>query len=126
MGEAGADGRFEIDRESPQGDFRIEARKQGYEPASLSSDAIAEEATSGEENAGDLPALNLPLVALPAEIRFTTQPPGARILLDREVIGLSPLTMVELEPRDEFLVTAEMEGFRPREKRIESSPALNR
>ncbi|MFP4156782.1 MAG: SUMF1/EgtB/PvdO family nonheme iron enzyme [Opitutales bacterium] len=125
LGRAGEDGLFELDQASPPGEFEIVARKIGYEPARLDSGAIADAISSGgDEGADAVSVLDLDLTPLPATIQINTEPSGARIGLNGERIGASPLTIIELEPRDEAVVTAELEGFRPREKRLRIKPGM--
>ena len=126
LGQAGEDGLFEFDRQSPKGDFRIVARKPGYQEAALSSNFIEERASAKKGQAGDAPVFDLSLVTLPATLKITSEPSGARIGLKGEYIGVTPLTLVELEPSDKVVVTAEKEGFRPQQRQIRMKPGVER
>jgi formylglycine-generating enzyme required for sulfatase activity len=64
-----------------QGDYEITALAQGYHPLTTAA-TVADE---------DNQVLELVLRPLPGLISFSSQPPGARVIIDEEVVGRTPL-----------------------------------
>ena len=76
-----------------KGDYQVTAEAEGYHP--LVSDVTVTEA--------DTQVLELILLPLPGLLRFTSQPPGAKIIIDGEVVGTTPLEEISVEAGDHVL-----------------------
>jgi len=82
----------------PSGDYRVTFQRQGWGPQTRM-------VTVPRGKAGQL-AVDLRGAAL----QFRSEPPGAQVALDRRVLGVAPLQISGVEPRD-HLVTAALEGY---------------
>ncbi|MCZ6601926.1 MAG: serine/threonine protein kinase [Planctomycetota bacterium] len=68
--------------EFPPGDYEIRAEMEGYETKTVPAEIVG----------GDNPPVSISLEARPATLRVSTQPSGARIRIDGQYVGKSPLS----------------------------------
>ncbi|MEN8791493.1 MAG: SUMF1/EgtB/PvdO family nonheme iron enzyme [Lentimonas sp.] len=92
------------------GTYQVLVQKEGYVPGALADQKI----TFGEVN-----ELKVELVSLPSSLAIYTQPEGARILLNDELVGLTPLTLDPIDPSDGHLIVAHIDGYRSLGRRVE-------
>jgi formylglycine-generating enzyme required for sulfatase activity len=71
---------------------------------------------------GSISQLDVPLVPLPATVELLTQPRGATILVNDVELGVTPLTLKELVPNDQYVVVARLDGYRSLERLVELKP----
>ncbi|MEM7394273.1 MAG: PEGA domain-containing protein, partial [Verrucomicrobiota bacterium] len=84
----------------PTGLTKVEYRKTGYH--SWNDDLRLE--------AGDVKIMSQGLVAIPGVVRIETTPPGAKVYLNNQFKGESPVSLPEL-PAGDYLVRAEHIGY---------------
>ncbi|MCL1856585.1 MAG: PEGA domain-containing protein [Kiritimatiellaeota bacterium] len=83
----------------PSGEFTIELRLDGYQVYRKTL----------QMSSGDEDTLSAELVPRPATLRIVTIPEGARIYVDNQFRGLSPVTLEEMAPGT-YRVRAELEA----------------
>ena len=84
----------------PKGRVALSVRKEGYRPFTRE---IA-------VNAGDEQDIFAELVPLPGALSITSVPEGARVYVDGEFRGKSPISMADLSPR-QYRIKVELDGF---------------
>ena len=82
----------------PPGDYRVTFQRQGWGPQTR---GVRVDRGKTSQLAVDLRG---------AALQFRSEPPGAQVALDRRVLGVAPLQISGVEPR-EHLVTATLEGY---------------
>ncbi len=86
----------------PEGEAVIDIRAEGFLDVSQRVKLAA----------GEIQNLNLALRPKPARLLVTSLPPGARVYVNNERRGETPLTLAELEP-GAYRLRVEQEGFDP-------------
>lgn len=110
LGVVDAEGNFSIEKGIFAGTYQIVVKKEGYTSRMLDNQEIAFD-TANE--------VHVDLVPLPASVTIETQPEGARILINDAFVGVSPLTIDDLKPDEQYLVVAHYDGYRSVGRRIE-------
>ncbi|WP_269522816.1 SUMF1/EgtB/PvdO family nonheme iron enzyme [Coraliomargarita parva] len=110
LGVANQDGVFFLKKGIFAGTYQIIVRKKGFQEKVLDNQQVS---------FGEVTELQIPLVALPASLTVQTNPSGARVLINEKDLGLSPLTIEEVDPSEHYLVAVYLDGYRPLAKRIE-------
>ena len=84
----------------PKGRVALSVKKEGYRPFMREISV----------NAGDEQDIFAELVPLPGALAITTVPEGARVYVDGEFRGKSPVSVADLSPR-QYRVKVELDGF---------------
>ncbi len=109
LGATDGSGLLELEKGIFAGTYDFTIDKPGYEPFRLEDQRLKfDEAT----------VIEAPLVALPSTLTVRTRPEGARILVNGEARGRSPLTLDDVAPSAHYLVEAHLEGYRSSGRRF--------
>lgn len=84
----------------PAGEASLELTLEGYRPYAQTIKLAA----------GQKSDLNIPLSALPSELKIVSIPSGARVYVNNEYKGESPLTLKNI-PAGEYRVRTELKGY---------------
>lgn len=95
----------------PAGRHRLAFRLEGYKPHEVE---VAVEPQKVAE-------VSVRLEPLLAKVRIETEPPGAKVFLDRRFVGVSPVVVPEVEVGEHELVV-ELEGYGRVERKVEIRP----
>lgn len=90
-----------------KGDYQIDVEAPGYHP--MSSDILI--------NADDSQTLELTLQPLPGRLSFSSQPPGAAVAVNGEVLGETPLENQPV-PAGDYTLEIEAERYLPLEQAL--------
>ena len=92
----------------PKGRVALSVRKEGYKPFTREISV----------NAGDEQDIFAELVPLPGALAITSVPEGARVYVDGEFRGKSPVSVADLSPR-QYRVKVELDGFYAQEAMLD-------
>ncbi|PXA05650.1 hypothetical protein DDZ13_01895 [Coraliomargarita sinensis] len=95
------------------GTYQVIVKKDGYESAVLKDQQL---------NFGEVSSIEAPLKPLPASLTVDTDPPGARIMVNDVEVGRSPVVVDDIIPNDQYLVVAQLEGYRSIGRHIDIGP----
>ncbi|MEI8243062.1 MAG: PEGA domain-containing protein [bacterium] len=92
----------------PEGDVTVELRADGYQPLTHRMKLAA----------GETQKVRLPMVPIPAALRIVSIPDKARVYINNEPRGQTPLDLPDLAP-GRYRVRVEMEGHDPNARDVE-------
>lgn len=110
LGVVDGEGNFSIEKGIFARTYQIVVKKEGYTSRTLDNHEI-EFDTANE--------VQVDLVPLPSSVTIRTEPTGARILINDVLVGVSPVTVDDVEPAEHYLVIAHYDGYRSVGRRIE-------
>ncbi len=99
----------------PEGDVTVEVLLDGYQPHKQSV-----RVTAGEEQ-----RVEAILAPIPANLTIVSMPAGARIYVENQFRGMSPVQMNDLKPGS-YRLRAELSGFEPMARTVEIGIAQDR
>ncbi|MGB0743617.1 MAG: protein kinase domain-containing protein, partial [Opitutales bacterium] len=97
LGFTDQDGNFFLKKGLFAGTYQFLVEKEGYQPKILEN---------RELSFGEVSVIEVSLEALPASLTVRTNPPGARILVNDNDIGVSPVVLEDIKPSERYLVVA--------------------
>ncbi|HAV12844.1 MAG TPA: hypothetical protein DCX06_05020 [Opitutae bacterium] len=109
-GETNHEGVFFLQKGIFAGTYTMLIKKEGYETLTLDDQAVA---------FGKLTELAVDLVPLAATLTIVTQPEGARILIDDQPVGVTPLRIDAATLGANQMVVAHLDGYRSVGRQIE-------
>lgn len=112
LGVTNSEGIFFLKKGIFAGTYQILVDKEGYASHIINDQEIA---------FGEITELKVELMPLPTSLQIHTQPEGARILVNDEPVGVTPLTLESIEPGKEHLIVAHLDGCRSLGRRVEVS-----
>jgi hypothetical protein len=92
----------------PEGDVVVELRADGYAPLTQKI----------KLEAGETQKIKLPMTPIPASLKIVSIPEKARVYINNEPRGLTPLELPDLAP-GKYRVRVELEGFEPNARDVE-------
>ncbi|MEO0508909.1 MAG: SUMF1/EgtB/PvdO family nonheme iron enzyme [Verrucomicrobiota bacterium] len=92
------------------GVYQIVVKKEGYQPTVLKNQEL---------DSGEVSVIEVELAPLPASLAVRTTPTGARILINDIDVGLSPATVDDIIPSDQYLIVAQLDDYRAMDRRVE-------
>lgn len=110
LGETNEAGLLRLPAALLPGTYLFQVEKEGFEAHSIAAQAV---------EAGELNAIEVALTASPVEATLLSQPEGARVRLDGDELGFTPLRLETLKPGQTYVIAAQKEGFRPVQRRVE-------
>ncbi|MFP4069542.1 MAG: SUMF1/EgtB/PvdO family nonheme iron enzyme [Opitutales bacterium] len=109
LGRTDADGLFYLEEGIFAGVYQIIVRKEGYEPSVLENQEL---------QFGELTEIEVPLEALPASLTVRSEPAGARVVVNDEERGVTPLELEGVEPEAPYVIAVHLEGYRSIGRRL--------
>ncbi|MGZ0708390.1 SUMF1/EgtB/PvdO family nonheme iron enzyme [Coraliomargarita sp. W4R53] len=116
LGVADETGTFSLEKGIFAGTYQVLVKKEGYQSNALENQTI---------EFGTISELDVPLSPLPAELTVQSQPAGASIFINGIDLGVTPLSLDDIIPSDEYLVVAQLDGYRSQDRRIEIRPGAD-
>jgi hypothetical protein len=94
----------------PEGDCTVELRAEGYRPLTHKLKLAA----------GETQKISLPMTPIPASLTVVSLPDKARVYVNNELRGKTPLDLTDLSPGT-YRVRVEMDGYEPNARDVEMS-----
>lgn len=113
LGLTDEEGVFLVKDSLAAGTYQVRVSKNGFQPAILDNQTF---------RVGEVSVVDAPLTALPASLTIRTNPPGARIRINQQVVGLSPANLDGVVDFGSLQVVAELDHYRTVQKQVKVAP----